>query len=63
MCGSSTSIIGLMLSNLGMNNMTCTNSFLDYVLVIVIGSIVAYIGAFIASRRIKRISTRELVVE
>jgi ABC-type antimicrobial peptide transport system permease subunit len=59
----SNQLLGLMLSNLGMNIMNSTNSFLDYILVIVLGAIVAYIGAFIASRRIKRISTRELVVE
>ena len=59
----SNQLLGLMLSNLGMNIMNSTNSILDYILVIVLGAIVAYIGAFIASRRIKRISTRELVVE
>ena len=59
----SNQLLGLMLSNLGMNIMNSTNSILDYILVIVLGAIVAYIGAFIASRRIKKISTRELVVE
>lgn len=59
----SNQILGLMLSNLGMNVMNTNNTFLDYLLVIVIGSIVSYIGAFIASRRIKKISSRELVVE
>ena len=56
-------LLGLMLSNLGLNNMNTSNTFLDYLLVILVGGAVAYLGAFIASRRIKRISSRELVVE
>jgi ABC-type antimicrobial peptide transport system permease subunit len=59
----SNQVLGLMLTNLGMNNMKTNNTLLDYTLLIVLGSIVSYIGAYIASRRIRRISTRELVVE
>ena len=59
----SNSLLGLMLTNIGMNNMQTYNTFLDYFLVILIGGIVTYLGAFIASRRIKKISSRELVLE
>jgi hypothetical protein len=46
-----------------MNNMYTNNTFIDYLLLIIIGLIVTYASAFIASRRIKTIATRELVVE
>ena len=59
----SNQLLGLMLSNLGMNKMDTSNTFIDYLLLFVIGLLVTYIGAYIASRRIKTISTRELVVE
>ena len=59
----SNQLLGLMLSNLGMNKMDTSNTFIDYLLLFVIGLLVTYLGAYIASRRIKTISTRELVVE
>ena len=59
----SNQLLGLMLSSLGMNNMYTNNTFIDYLLLIIIGLIVTYASAFIASRRIKTIATRELVVE
>ena len=59
----SNSILGLMLHDLGMSRVRIDNKLLDYILVIVIGLFVTYIGSFIACRRIKRVSTRELVSE
>ena len=59
----SNQLLGLMLSNLGLNNMRSNNTILDYLLIILGGILVTYFGAFISSRRIKKISTRELVVE
>ena len=46
-----------------MNRVRIDNRVLDYILVISIGLVVTYLGSFIASRRIKRVSTRELVSE
>ena len=59
----SNQLLGLMLSNLGLNNMKSNNTILDYLLIILGGILVTYFGAYISSRRIKKISTRELVVE
>ena len=55
--------LGLMLHDLGMSRVRIDNTLLDYTLVILIGLVVTYLGSFIASRRIKRVSTRELVSE
>lgn len=56
-------ILGLMLHDLGMSRVRIDNKLIDYILVIVIGLFVTYLASFIASRRIKRVSTRELVSE
>ena len=56
-------ILGLMLSDLGMSRVRIDNRIIDYILVISIGLVVTYLGSFVASRRIKRVSTRELVSE
>ena len=59
----SNQILGLMLYQLGMNRFRMDNKLIDYLVVIFAGAIVTYAGAFIASRRIKKVSIRELVIE
>ena len=59
----SNQILGLMLYQLGMNRFKMDNKLIDYLIVIFAGAVVTYLGAYIASRRIKKVSIRELVVE
>ena len=59
----SNQILGLMLYQLGMTKVQMNNKLIDYIVVIVAGGVITYIGAYIASRRIKKVSIRELVVE
>ena len=55
--------LGLMLKDLGMSRVRIDNRVIDYILVILVGLLTTYIGSFIASRRIKKVAIRELVVE
>lgn len=59
----SNQLLSLMLYQLGMTRFKMNNKFFDYFIVVFAGAIVTYLGAFIASRRIKKVSIRELVVE
>jgi hypothetical protein len=52
-----------MLYQLGMTKVQMNNKLIDFVIVILAGGVITYLGAYIASRRIKRVSIRELVVE
>ncbi len=56
-------ILGMLLYQMGLVKIKVDNKVIDYILVIFGGMILAYLGAYIASRRIKKVSIRELVVE
>ena len=62
-CFLSDVMLGYLLSSLGLGRINCPNKFTNMLIVILGGMLIVYLSAFIASRRIKKVSIRELVVE
>ncbi len=56
-------MLGYLLTSLGLGRINSPNKFTNMLIVILGGMIIVYLSAYIASRRIKRVSIRELVVE
>lgn len=62
-CFLSDVMLGYLLNSLGLGRINCPNKFTNMLIVILGGMLIVYLSAFIASRRIKKVSIRELVVE
>ena len=56
-------MLGYLLSSLGLGRINCPNKITNMLIVVLGGMIIVYLSAYIASRRIKRVSIIELVVE
>ena len=56
-------MLGYLLNSLGLGRINIPNKFTNMLIVILGGMLIVYLSAFIASRRIKKVSIRELVVE
>ena len=56
-------ILGLLLDSLGLGRINVANKFINMLIVVLGGMFIVYLSAYIASRRIKKVSIRELVVE
>ena len=57
------SLLGLLLSSLGLGRINCPDKITNMLIVVLGGMLIVYLSAYIASRRIKKVSIRELVVE
>ena len=55
--------LGLLLNSLGLGRINVPDKFINMLIVVLGGMLIVYLSAYIASRRIKRVSIRELVVE
>ena len=56
-------LLGFLLGKLGIGRITVSSSIVHILIVMLGGMAISYISAYIASRRIKKVSIRELVVE
>ena len=56
-------MLGFLLNSLGLGRINSPNKITNMLIVILGGMVIVYLSAYIASRRIKRVSIRELVVE
>ena len=55
--------LGLLLNSLGLGRINVPDKFTNMLIVVLGGMVIVYLSAYIASRRIKKVSIRELVVE
>ena len=56
-------MLGYLLNSLGLGRINSPNKFTNMLIVTLGGMLIVYLSAYIASRRIKKVSIRELVVE
>ncbi|MCR5462455.1 MAG: ABC transporter permease [bacterium] len=56
-------MLGYLLNSLGLGRINSPNKFTNMLIVTLGGILIVYLSAYIASRRIKKVSIRELVVE
>ena len=56
-------MLGYLLNSLGLGRINSPNKFTNMLIVTLGGMVIVYLSAYIASRRIKKVSIRELVVE